>query len=290
MAGGIGMGQALQLMSGVPLKKVGTVFLEKLSATKRLDGGALGSLMGSVLQNGDLSSVMQNPMGALTSAVQAQASAAVSQLQGMISGAPAALVSALQGGGGLAASMSALQAAGNHLSGLTAGASGFFAMLGHETMAGMAGSALPPTASLERVTAPIASGEFLTGIAEALPGVIGQVVAGSMPVATAVTWVQGKADDALAIVSGSASALAWGQAMQPLISTVSSVAGSLAVPPVFDAAGNRQEGAPTGFQGVLASLVLPEARAAMDAALAAQIAHIKPERVDVAKMTSLDED
>ncbi len=39
MAAGVLLPQALQLISGVPLMKVASVFAEKLSITKRLDGG-----------------------------------------------------------------------------------------------------------------------------------------------------------------------------------------------------------------------------------------------------------
>ncbi len=67
MAGGfVPLPQALQLISGVPLMKVSTAFFEKLSITKRLDGGpGLQGLMQKVLQDGNLSSIMQNPMAAL---------------------------------------------------------------------------------------------------------------------------------------------------------------------------------------------------------------------------------
>lgn len=64
--------------------------------------------------------------------------------------------------------------------------------------------------------------------------------------------------------------------------------GALAVPPVFDTAGNRQEGAATGFQGVLGTLVPLEVRAVMDAALEAQIEHTKHAPINVAALTSLE--
>jgi hypothetical protein len=78
--------------------------------------------------------------------------------------------------------------------------------------------------------------------------------------------------------------------MHPLIATVASVAGALAVPPTFDADGNRQEGTASGFQGVLGSIVQPNAATAMADALAAQIAHTVHDPVDVAAMTSLGDD
>lgn len=291
MAGGIGMSTALQLISGVPLRKVGTVLAEKLHLPKRLDGGALGDLAAKVIKDGNLSAILQNPMAALTGAVQGQIGGLVSQLQGMVGGGPLGLINAIAGAAGvpgLSQAMGALQAAGDNLAGLTSGASGFFAMLGHEALADMAGAALPAAAALAQVTAPLTSGDFLGGLAERLPEVVGAVVSGQMPAEIALDWVLEQTFVAADIVASSAGALAWGQQMQPLLSTAAAVSGALAVPPVFDADGFRQEGVPTGFQGVMRSLVQAGPLAAMDAALAAQIAHVKPVRVDAAAMTSLE--
>lgn len=289
MAAGIPLPTALQLISGVPLKKVGSVFMEKLSATKRLDGGALGNLMQPVLQNGNLSSIMQNPMAGLTGAIQGQISGLISQLQS--SGIPNVemLTNALSGGGGLDQAMGQFKAAGDNLSGLTNGAAGFFAMIGHDNFTQMAGSALPPSASMATVTAPINSAGFLSAVNTQLPIVVSAVLNGQMAPEQATDWVQTQTATAAAIVSGSAGALAWGQDMQTMVSTVSAVAGSLAVPPVHDGSGNRQNGAATGFQSVLGSVVQPGPRAAMAQAVEAQIAHTRHAPVDVAAMTSLED-
>lgn len=289
MAAGIPLPQALQLIGGAPQKKVGSVFMEKLSAVKRLDGGSLGNLMQSVLQDGNLFSVMQNPMAALTGGIQGQISGLVSQLQASGLPDPSSLVGALSGGGGLDQAMTQLKAAGDNLAGLTNGASGFFSMIGHESFAQMAGSALPASASLASVTAPLNSAGFLTAVDTQLPSVISAVIAGTISVEDATLWVQTQIAMAASIVAGSAGALAWGQQMQTMVSTVSAVAGSLAVPPVHDSAGNRQEGTASGFQAVLASIVQPRPRAAMAQALEAQIAHVRHDPVDVAAMTSLED-
>lgn len=289
MAGGVALPQALQLISGVPLMKVVSVFAEKLSITKRLDGGpGLKGLMAQVLKDGNLSSIMQNPMAALTQGIQGQLGGLVSQLSS-VTGA-SGLVSALTGSSGLGNVLGALQAAGDNLAGLTNGASGFFSMLGHAATADLAGAALPVSAAMDAVTAPLAQSGLLGSISQTLPQVVSQVVSGAMTPDAATNWVLSQTAALGGIVAGSASALAYGAQMHPLISTVSSVAGALAVPPTFDAAGNRRNGASTGFQGVLGSIVQPGARRAMDASLAAMTAHTKHDPVDVAAMTSLGDD
>jgi len=291
MAGGIALPQALQLISGVPLMKVGTAFFEKLSITKRLDGGAgLQGLMQKVLQDGNLSSVMQNPMASLTQGIQGQLPGLVSQLQGMAGGGPAALISALTGSSGLGNAMGALQASGDNLAGLTNGAQGFFAMLGHANTADMAGAGLPASAAISAVTAPLTQGSFLGSIGQTLPQIVSQVVAGAMAPGDATNYVLGQIATVGSVTAGSAGALAYGAQMHPLIATVSSVAGALAIPPTFDADGYRHEGVATGFQGVLASIVQPGPSAAMAASLAAQIAHTVHDVVDTVAMTSLGDD
>lgn len=288
MAAGIALPQALQLISGVPLAKVASVFAEKLSITKRLDGAAPASLIQSVITNGNLSSVMQNPMAALTGAIQGQLGGLTAQL-GNISNA-SGLVSALTGSNGLGAALTSLTSAGNSLAGLTNGAAGFFSMLGHDQTAQLAGSAMPAQYATSVVTAPLTASGPLGSINSVLPQVVAQVVAGTMDPATAAVWVQGQIASLNNIVSNSSAALAWSASMHPLIATVASVAGSLAIPPTFDDDGNRQEGAASGFQGVLASIVQPDAATALAAALAAQMSHTVHDPVDVAGMTSLGND
>jgi hypothetical protein len=292
MAGGfVPLPQALQLISGVPLMKVASVFAEKLSITKRLDGGpGLQGLMAQVLKDGNLSSIMQNPMAALTQGIQGQLGGMVSQLQGMAGGGPAGLISALTGASGLGNALGALRAAGDNLAGLTNGASGFFSMLGHAATVDMAGAGLPISAAMEAVTAPLTQGGFLGNLGGILPQVVSQVVSGSMTPDAATNFVLGQIASIGGVTAGSAGALAYGAQMHPLIATVSSVAGALAIPPTFDADGYRQEVVASGFQGVLASIVQPGPSAAIAASLAAQIAHTVHDPVDAAAMTSLGDD
>lgn len=287
MAGGfVPLPQALQLISGVPLMKVASVFAEKLSITKRLDGGpGLQSLMAQVLKDGNLSSIMQNPMAALTQGIQGQLGGLVSQLSS-VTGA-AGLISALTGASGLGNALGALQAAGDNLAGLTNGASGFFSMIGHAATVDLAGAGLPISAAMDAVTAPLTQGAFLNTLQGALPQVVSQVVSGAMAPDLAAGWVLGQIAMIGSVTAGSAGALAYGAQMHPLIATVSSVAGALAIPPTFDEDGYRLDGAASGFQGVLQSIVQPNAATAMAASLAAQIAHTVHDAIDVAAMTSL---
>ncbi|KTS10246.1 hypothetical protein SB2_06750 [Methylobacterium radiotolerans] len=288
MAGGIVLPQALQLIGGVPLMKVGSVFAEKLSITKRLDGGAgLQGLMSKVLSDGNLSSIMMNPMATLTQGIQGQLGGLTSQLQNVTNAS--GLISALTGSSGLGNALGVLQASGDNLAGLTNGASGFFSMLGHASTVDMAGSALPPGAGMDVVTGPLTAGGLLNSIGVTLPTVVSQVVSGGMDPIAATNWVQGQISTIGGIVAGSAAALAYGQQVHPLVASVSSVAGALVVPPVFDASGNRQDGVATGFQGVLNSLVQPGAAATIAASAAAQISHVVHDAIDVAGMTSLED-
>jgi len=292
MAGGfVPFGQNLQLQGGAPLMKAVTVFVEKLGITKRLDGGpGLQGMMQKVLQDGNLSSVMQNPMAAPMTALQGQINAQVSQLQSMSGGGPSDLISALTGGAGLSNALGQLQASGDNLAGLTNGATGFFAMLGHANTADMAGPALPADAGIDAVTAPLTQINLLAGIRQALPVLVSQVVSGTTSSDVVTGWVLSKIGTIGGVISGSAAALAYGEQMHPLIATVSSVAGALAVPPTFDAHGYRQEGVASGFQGVLQSIVQPDAAEAMAASVAGQIAHIVPPPVNVAAITSLGDE
>lgn len=283
MAGGIPFSQALQIIGGVPLQKVGSVFAEKLSITKRLDGGAIGNLMKQVIKDGNLSSLMQNPMQGALDAVQQQAQQALQRLGG-IPGVQS-LTSALSGLQGAATSF---QAAGDNLAGLTNGAAGFMAMLGHDQTAQLAGDAMPATAATAVVTAPLTSSGLLAQASAVLPQIASQVASGTLDATSAAAWVTGISGQMTGIVQASADALAWSAANHTVIAAAATIGGALAVPPVFDDQGNRSEGVPTGFQGVLQSVVQPHARDAIAAALAAQTKAKTYKPIDPDDYTSLE--
>jgi hypothetical protein len=286
MSAGIQLPKALQLISGVPLQKVVSVFAEKLSITKRLDGGGgIASLMAQVIRDGNLSSIMQNPMATATQVLQGQLGGFATQLNG-IPGA-SGLISALTGASGLGNALSIFKSAGDNLAGLTNGGSGFFDMLGHATTVDMAGAALPLAATMDAVTAPLDSGALLNSIASQLPPMIAQVVSGQVSPDTATAFVNSQIQTLGAIVAGSSGALAYGAQMHPSLALVASVGGALAVPPAFDSDGYRVNGAPTGFQLVLNSIVQPGPAEVMAASVAAQIRHTQHNPIDVAGMTSL---
>lgn len=287
MAGGfVPLPQALQLIGGVPLLKVGSVFAEKLSITKRMDGGAVADLMKAVLAKGDLSPILQNPMAAGLGAIQSQILSAVAQL-GSIPGA-AGLVSALSGPGGLGDAANAFLGAGNALAGLTNAGAGFFGMLGHDTTAQLTGSALPPEAATSVVTAPLTASGLVDSIGTVLPQVVSQVVAGTLDPASAVAWANGVGAQLSGIVSGSNAALAWSAANHTLVAATAAIGGALAVPPVFDSVGNRADGVATGFQGVLRSLVQPAIADALDEALDALTAATRYDPINPDDYTSLE--
>jgi len=287
MAGGfVPLPQALQLIGGVPLLKVGSVFAEKLSITKRLDGGAAGDLMKKVLQDGNLSSLLQNPQAAISSAISSAIPGLAAGL-GSVSGA-AGLISSLTGANGLGATLLAFQSAGDTLAGLTNGGAGFLGMIAHDTTAQMAGAALPDLAATSVVTGPLTASGLLGSIQTVLPQVVGQVVSGSLAPAIAQAWVDGVGGQLNGIVSASNAALSWSAANHTLVASVATIGGALAVPPVFDVEGNREEGVATGFQGVLQSLVQPDALAPLSDALSALTAHTKHDPVDPDDYTSLE--
>lgn len=286
MAGGIALPQALQLIGGVPLLKVGSVFAEKLSITKRLDGGATGDLMKQVLAAGNLSPILQNPMAGGIGAIQSQIGSALQQLGQVpnVSG----LVSSLTGAGGLSDAANRFLGAGNALAGLSNAGAGFFGMIAHDTTASMAGDALPPEAATAVVTAPLTAIGLVDSISTVLPQIAGQVAAGAIDPTAATAWVNGVSAQLGAIVDASNAALAWSSANHTLVAATAAIGGALAVPPVFDSAGNREEGVASGFQGVLQSLVRPEAIGPLSDALAALTNARRYDPVDPDDYTSLE--
>lgn len=279
MSGGVSLPSVLQLLDGTPHRKVASAMFENLPLAKVLQGGNLAGLMQKVLADGNLSSVLANPMAALTGGLQAQIEQAVTQLQASaISGADA-LISALTGASGLSSALTAFQAAGDNLSGLTNGQAGLMALAGHDSLLGMLGGAVPGALDPARVLGPVASGALLNGLSSTLPTVISSVANGGMSVATAVQWVSGQATAISNVTAVSADALAQGQSMQMLVSAVATVSGLVAPVP----------GVPRSpVQTAIGTFVQPSARLAMTAALAAQIRADTHAPVDTAAMTSLD--
>ncbi len=279
MAGGVALPTVLQLLDGMPHKQVPSAIFENLPLAKVLSGGNVSALLKQVLADGNLSSVLANPMAALTGQLQGVAGQAAAQLQAALGSGASGLISAITGSSGLTDALSALQAAGDNLVGLTNGQAGLMALAGHDSLLSMLGDAAPAVVAMPRVLGPTASGDLLNTITAALPGVVQNVIGGSMAVADATAWVQGQIANISAVVSASADALTQGAAMQMQASAVSTVAGLLA--PI--GAGAAQ----TPLQAALGTFVQPAARADMIAALAAQVAADTHAPVDTAAMTSL---
>lgn len=279
MAGGVSLPSVLQLLDGTPHRKVASAVFENLPLAKVLSGGNVGGLLSQVMKDGNLSSILTNPMGALTGALQGQIGQAVGQLQAALGSGASGLISALSGASGLSGVLSAFQAAGNNLVGLTNGQAGLMALAGHDSLLGMLGNAAPAALAASRVLGPTASGDLLNGISSALPGIVQSVISGSMSVEAATSWVQGRAATVSGVTAASADALAQGQAMQMLASSVSMVSGLVAPTPGV---------ASSPIQSALSGFVTPSAALAMRAALARQIKAEAHAPVDTAAMTSLD--
>lgn len=279
MAGGISLPAALQLLDGTPHRKILTAFAENLPYAKVLSGGDISGLLKKVLADGNLSSVLQNPVAALTGQLQGLAGQAATQLQAALGSGASGLISALTGVSGLTGALSVLQAAGDNLVGLTNGQAGLMALAGHDSLLSMLGDAAPAALAATRVLGPVISGDLLGGISQALPGVVQNVIGGSMAVADATAWVQGQIGSITGLVSASADALAQGQSVQMLASAVATVSGLVAPIPGVTA---------STIGSALQTFVQPAARDAMNAALAAQIKADTHAPVDTAAMTSLD--
>ena len=279
MAGGISLPTALQLLDGTPHRKILTAFAENLPYAKVLSGGDVSGLLKKVLADGNLSSVLQNPMAGLTQGLQGLAGQAAAQLQAALGSGASGLISAITDTSGLTGALSALQAAGDNLVGLTNGQAGLMALAGHDSLLSMLGDAAPAALAATRVLGPVISGDLVGSISQALPGVVQNVIGGSMAVADATAWVQGQIANISAVVSASADALAQGQSIQMLASSVATVSGLVAPIPGVAA---------SPIQAVLGTFIQPAARTAMNAALAAQVAADTHAPVDTAAMTSLE--
>ncbi|MCJ2031295.1 hypothetical protein MKK50_18170 [Methylobacterium sp. J-043] len=185
---GFGLSQALGLIAGSPLAKAGSVIAEKLPVTKSMGLGGIGGLLSQVMQDGNLSSIMQNPVAAIAGQVQAQVQGAVAQVQAALGGAGAGLVNALSGAGGIGEAVGALKAAGDHLSGLGADPQGFFDLVAHGNMAGMLGDGAPPAMSYARAAGPVTSAPTLAETQALIDDTVQQSISGALdPDAAAAT-------------------------------------------------------------------------------------------------------
>lgn len=274
---GFGLSQALGLIAGSPLSKAGSVIAEKLPVTKSMGLGGIGGMLSQVLNDGNLSSIMQNPAAAIAGQVQAQVQGAVAQVQATLGGAGAGLVSALSGAGGIGEAVGALKAAGDHLSGLGADPQGFFDLVAHGNMAGMLGADAPSAMSYDRAAAPITSGPVLADARSLIDDTVQQAVAGTLSPDAAAAIIRDRAEVLRAITADSADAIARGQAAAPLLGIASAIGGALAVP---------SSSLQTPIQIVLATLVQPQAREAMDEAVRSSLGAGAGAHVDVGRPLS----
>lgn len=275
---GFGLSQALGLIAGSPLSKAGSVIAEKLPVTKSMGLGGIGGMLSQVLNDGNLSSIMQNPVAAIAGQVQAQVQGAVAQVQAALGGAGASLVSSLSGTGGISEAVGALKVAGDHLSGLGADPQGFFDLVAHGNMAGMLGADAPDAMSYERAAAPITSGPVLAETQALIDQTVQQAISGALDPNAAAAIIQQQTAALQAITAESANAIAMGQAAAPLLGIASAVGGALAVP---------SSSLQTPIQSVLATLVQPQARRVMDEAVRASLGAGAGAHADVGRPLSV---
>lgn len=255
MAGGIGGLVNIGMLGGSPLMKVRKVIGEFLPLTKSLDGGALGGLMGQLMNGTGLQAILANPLGAIAGQLQGMLGNVVGQLTGALGDMAGGLVSALTGAGGLGGALGGLLDAG---AGLLSG-QGIMGMIGHANLAEMVGSVLPSALGIDAVLGPLTSGDLLGGIVDAIPGMIGDVIGGVLPIDAAIGAVMDLAGTITGVVDASAHALTTLAGMAPDIAAVSSL-GALLV------------SAPDPIQAVLNTAILPEARTALVEGLAGHVA------------------
>lgn len=253
------LGQVLKVIGGAAHLKVGSVIAEKLPITKMLDGGPLGPLLAQALQGGP-SALMQNPIGAVSAQLQGAIGTATAALAN-VSGA-SGLVSALTGATGLSGAIGGLTQAASFLSGATMPGAGQFGLLDvatHGSITGMLGDALPASMALSQAIGPLNAGSAISAVGAALPGVVAQVVAGTMSVAAATAWVQAQAATLSGITTASNAAF---QSAQDAAAMLVSVSAASALLTSSD---------PT-IQALLPMIVQPAALTAMQAAVASHVA------------------
>nr|USU31114.1 hypothetical protein NG677_17450 [Methylobacterium sp. OTU13CASTA1] len=242
----------LKLLNGNPLMKVRQVIGEHLPLTKSLDGGAgLDGLVSKVMSGG-LASVIPNPMAVATGQLQGILGNAAGQITGSLGDGGAGLVSALTGAGGLGGAVTGLTSSGNGL----LSASCILSVVGHAGVADMAGAALPGGLGITTVLGPLNAEGVVGSIAQWVPTMVAGVIAGTLPVDTAIAQVEAHTATLNGITNASATALATVEAMAPNLAAVSTVAAALVA-------------APVEIRAVLERAIAPEDLATMRASVAA---------------------
>ncbi|MCJ2036400.1 hypothetical protein [Methylobacterium sp. J-068] len=262
MASGIKLPQALGLIAGSPLAKAGSVIAEKLPVTKSMGISGLGGLLSQVMSSGSLTGIMQNPMAALTSQLQAQAQQSTADVQSALGEVGQPLMAALSGGGGLAEAVIALRQAGDNLSGLGANPQGFFDLMAHTNTVGMLGEHAPAPMAFAKAAGPVDSAELLAEVQRQVEAVVQAAIGGTMAPDAAAAMISAQASAIWTVIDASMGAIQMGQNAVPMLAIASSVAGALAVP---------SSSSPTSVQNVIGTLVQPEARQVMDAAVTASL-------------------
>lgn len=185
----LNIGSVLGLIGGSPIQKAGKVVIEKLKAAKTLEAGGMKNMLSSVLQNGP-SEILKNPLGAITGQMGGTLTSAVSALTGRAG--MDGLVNSLTGTNGLQSAITSLQGATGALSGLTSAGTGQFGLsdlIGHSGIISNLGSALPSSMTMAKAAAPLNLESAVNSMNAAIPGIVNQVIAGTMTPAAATATV-----------------------------------------------------------------------------------------------------
>lgn len=263
MAGGFTtVGQVLGLLGGVRVMPAGAMtVIEKLRAAKSMLPGDMGDILNQVMQQGP-GALLQNPMAAVTGALNGQLGGLASQVTAALGANGAGLVSALTGASGLGQALGNLQGMTDRLSGLANVAAGQFGLtdlVSHANLASMFGNALPAGLSLDIVTQPLRMMGDISNMAAAVPAIVSGAVSGKIPILDAVAAVGSMTGQLNGVMNASQTAMSTLQAQAQTLSNAAAAVSMIA-------------SGPPQLQGVMNTLIRPSMRQAVSDVMANQLA------------------
>lgn len=226
----VSIGKALQLIGGTPIKTAKKVIAENLRVARNTSmPPELSGLLSQVLQGGPAAAGLSNPMALAQGQMSGVLQGALGQLQG-VSGQPfGALTSALQGN--LTGALGNLSQATNLLSGLASPGTGQFGLLDMVSHAANLPSGAPAHMALDLVTRPLQMQAALGAMTSQVEGLVGGVIAGTMPESAAVQSVDAMAAAINGAVQASNGAMSALQGATEAMAGVQAAAEIVAGPP-----------------------------------------------------------
>lgn len=250
---------------------------EKLKISKSLEpymgtgagplGGIVNKLVGGVMSGG-LASLVQNPVGTLTGALQGQ----LGDMVGGLANIPGADVLQAAIHGDLGGALGALADHTGMMSGLSEIADGGFGpqqILGHASMLA-SGMETPADMAMDLVLGPLGAGDLVGAIQGGLPGLIDGVVNGG-DIGAALDQVRAWTGTVQGLVDGSVGALSSGRAAMIAVSQGASLVSDMIEPPnPYAGAFLGMIGRPDVMDQLAQAKAEAKAQADADAAVAAQ--------------------